>query len=109
MGTGGSDGGGSKDASPSHAPTWTQIFTLYLAGTASGSGGTVGHCGGCHGQVTSASTAYGFLQSTGYLASLGQTPIFSWMGGTMPPGGTTSDAKAASDVEAWVAAGASDD
>ncbi len=34
--------------------------------------------------------------------------VLSWFGGSMPPGGTTSDAQATSDVNAWAAAGALD-
>jgi hypothetical protein len=107
---GGADGGDPDSGTPSSAPTWTQIFTQYLAGTTSGSGGTIGHCASCHGQASSASATYAFLQSYNQVGSLGQTPgsIFTWMGGTMPVGGTTSDPQAALDVQAWAAAGALD-
>ena len=87
---------------PPAAPTWTQIYDHYLAS------GTVGHCADCHSQAASASATYGFLSSyiNGSQSTL--SGIFSWMGGTMPPGGATSNAQATADVQAWIAAGALD-
>ena len=57
--------------------------------------------------MTSPSSAYSFLQGGGYLngQESALSSLFSWMGGIMPPGGTSSNTQASADVEAWVAAG----
>ena len=94
-------GGGSS------APTWTTIYQDYL------SAGSEGHCGNCHNQTASASAAYSWLQSKGYIGGTNSSIVRSsscltWFGGSMPPGGP-SDAKAVADMTAWVAAGAQND
>ena len=113
--SGGTSSGGSSGASSSGAssgsggaaPTWTGIFQSYLAS------GTEGHCASCHGQTSSATNAYSWLKSKGYIAGTGSAlasngSCLTFFGGNMPPGGP-SDAQAAADVTAWVAAGAPND
>jgi hypothetical protein len=63
--------------------------------------------------MKSASGAYSWLESKGQIdgtssSALGDPAqsILSWMGGSMPRSGPTSNATATSDVEAWAAAGA---
>jgi hypothetical protein len=72
--------------------------------------GTIGHCSDCH-PTSDAPSAYSFLQSSGYINGTQSTvsAVFAWMGGFMPPGPTTPNAKATAEVKAWVAAGAKDD
>ncbi len=109
---GGGGGGGGTDAGGGGggtAPTFTQIYTSYLAS------GTVGNCGasGCHSQMRSASGAYSWLEGKGQIngkssSALGDPSqsILSWMGGDMPRSGPSSDATATADIEAWAKAGA---
>ena len=111
------------DAGPvdmgSSAPTWTTIYNTYFGS------GTPGHCGngGCHSSSrggftcgSSKTTCYNGLVSAGYvtdgdmssaIADPSQTPL-GWYGsgGNMPAGGASSNAAAARDISAWVAAGA---
>ncbi len=87
------------------APTWSQIFTDYLAGSAEG------RCAGCHSQGSSASSTYSWLQGRGYISGTSSPLVsssqscLSWYGGNMPPSGP-NDAKAVADMNAWAAAGA---
>jgi hypothetical protein len=87
------------------APTFTTIFSEYLKS------GTVGNCTRCHGEMGSASGAYSWLSGQGYISGTGSALVgnrscLTWYGGNMPPGGPWSDAQAASEMNAWVAAGA---
>ncbi len=96
------------DAGPS-APTWTSIFTKYLAR------GTKGNCTQCHSQMSSASAAYSYLSGTHQISGTSSAIIsasksdLSWYGGNMPPGGPRTYPAAAADLAAWVAAGAPND
>jgi hypothetical protein len=92
---------------PPTAPTWTDLYGSYLAG------GTEGNCSNCHSQMGSASGAYSYLSSKGYIGS-GTSSLddpnnscLTWFGGNMPPSGG-SDMNAVNDFDAWVAAGAQD-
>jgi hypothetical protein len=102
----GGSGGGAEAGGA--APTWSALYTEYLAT------GTEGNCQGCHaGQMGSASASYAFLQGKGYISGTGSSLVknsscLSWFGGNMPPGGP-SDATAAAAMSAWVAAGAQND
>jgi hypothetical protein len=85
------------------------IYQAYLAN------GTPGNCngGGCHFQMSSASGAYSYLKSSGYINGTGSYLVksgscLSWYGGNMPPGGPRSEPMAVSDMNAWAAAGAMD-
>jgi hypothetical protein len=99
-----------EDAGPASAstPTWSSIYTAYLAA------GTAGNCGGCHGQMSTASGSYSYLtgkhQIGGSSSALvsANTSCLSWMGGNMPPLGPSSEAAATADLQAWAAAGAQD-
>ncbi len=101
-------GGGSPDASPPppSAPTWSQLFTNYLAS------GTDCDCRGCHSQGSSASSLYSWLSGRGYMNGTNPTFLSStrdgltWFGGGMPPNGAASNSQAVSDFNAWAAAGA---
>jgi hypothetical protein len=103
-------GGGSPDASapPPSAPTWSQLFTNYLAS------GTEGDCRGCHSQGSSASSLYSWLNGRGYMTAPNPTLLSSardgltWYGGGMPTNGAPSNAQAVTDFNAWAAAGAQD-
>jgi hypothetical protein len=103
-GGGSSSGGSSSGGTSSSAPTWSQVYDTYLAS------GTEGHCVNCHSSASSPSGAYALVQSGGYINGTQSTVanLFSWMGGIMPPGGASSDAKGTAAVKAWVAAGAMD-
>lgn len=88
-------------------PTWSSIYTKYLAG------GTPGNCKtSCHSQMSSATKAYSWLQTRGYISGASSALIdpsqscLSWYGGSMPPSGPTSLPAAKTDMAAWVAAGA---
>jgi len=89
------------------APTWTQIFNNYLAG----SSGTIGKCRGCHSQGSSAANLYSWLHNKGYINGTSSALVdsnqscLSWYGGNMPPSGPSSSA-AVKDMNAWAAAGA---
>ena len=81
------------------------INTKYLAN------GTIGNCPSCHYQMSSASGAYSYLAGQGLHQGHGSPLVkpgstLSWYGGTMPPGGPSSNAQAKSDMNAWAAAGA---
>ena len=97
------DSGSSQTQS---APTWTQIFNSYLAGS------TKGRCSSCHSQGSSKSNLYSWLQSKGYISGANSALVdpnsscLSWYGGNMPPSGPGSWSSAESDMNAWAAAGA---
>ncbi len=102
---GGSSSSGDGASSSSPARTFSQIFSKYLAA------GTPGNCTLCHAQMSSASASYAWLASQGYVTGASSLLVLpgsclSWYGGTMPPGGSQSDAQAVSDMNAWAAAGA---
>ena len=89
---------------PATAPTWTTLWTTYLAS------GTLGGCAkaGCHaaGQCDTPSDCWTFLNSYEYIAGgINNNFLFSWTGGFMPAGGPTSEPKAFCDFAAWTAAG----
>jgi hypothetical protein len=92
---------------PPTAPTWSTIFTKYLAS------GTGGRCDSCHSEGSSAKNLYSWLQGRGYISGTSSSLVssssscLSWYGGNMPPSGP-SNASAVSDMNAWAAAGALD-
>jgi hypothetical protein len=123
-----SDGGSANEAGPdaapdadggSAAPTWSQIYALYIGP------GTPGHCsgtGGCHTTLrggfkcgTSKGECFQGLVSAGLVTPangsaspiglVGQSPLV-WLGGGMPLDDATQNPVAAAAVQAWVAAGA---
>jgi hypothetical protein len=55
-----------------------------------------------------ASGAYKWLNSHGQIPGIADASNsrLTWLGGDMPPGGASSNAKAKSDLSAWAAAGA---
>jgi hypothetical protein len=84
------------------APTWNTIFSSYFT-----------MCKTCHVEMTTASSAYSWLVSQGFidgafspLVSPAQSCL-TWYGGDMPPGGTSNPAAVAA-MNAWAAAGALD-
>ena len=87
------------------APTWTQVYNSYLAGS------TIGRCSGCHSQGSSKGNLYSWLSSKGYISGKSSALVdsnqscLSWYGGNMPPSGPSSSA-AVKDMNAWAAAGA---
>lgn len=88
------------------APTWSQIFSAYLATS------TTGNCGHCHSACTTkASSCYTWLQGKGYISGVNSSLVdansscLSWYGGNMPPSGPSSYAKAKADMDAWAKAG----
>jgi hypothetical protein len=94
-------------APPPTAPTWTEIYTKYLAA------GTPGNCGSfCHSSMGDPSGAYNYLQGRGQISGTSSGLVstyssdLSWFGGNMPPGGPGSYPTAAADMQAWAAAGA---
>ncbi len=98
-GTGASGEGGS-------APTWTKLWTEYLAA------GTVGGCAkaGCHGtpgQCDTPSDCYQWLDSySDICGGINNNALFSWTpNGFMPAGGPTSEPNVVTDFAAWTAAG----
>jgi hypothetical protein len=104
----GSTSSGADSSTSSTTPTWTQIWTDYLAV------GKAGNCasGGCHSQMASKSAAYSWLQGRGYISGTSSSLVSSssscltWYGGNMPPLGPGSLSAASKDMDAWVAAGA---
>jgi hypothetical protein len=92
----------------SGSATWTQVYTDCLKP------GTPGNCNtACHFQMSSAKSAYTYLQGQGYIngsgSILGKTgSCLSWYGGNMPPGGPRTEAMCSSEISAWAAAGAMD-
>jgi mono/diheme cytochrome c family protein len=88
--------------STADAPTWTQVYSEYLAL------GTTGNCAGCHGGYGSAKAGYAKGGGAAW-AKLGSSRL-TWYGGDMPPGGPGPNdpqgAKARADMDAWLAAGA---
>ncbi len=103
--SGSSSGSSSGVSSGTSAPTWSQIFSSYLAS------GTTGRCQSCHSQMRSASGAYSWLSSQGYIngknSILAKTgSCLTWFNGDMPPGGPRSYAQAQAAMTAWAAAGA---
>jgi hypothetical protein len=103
--SGSSSSSGAAPSAAAVAPTWTQIYTKYLAN------GAVGTCGRCHNQMNTAAGSYSWLSSSRYISGTA-SPLakngscLTWFGGNMPPGGPRSDAQAVSDMDAWAAAGA---
>lgn len=112
-GSGSSSSSSSKDAGSgsgststgSTAVTWTSIFTNYLAS------GTTGDCASCHSSMSSASGAYSYLKKKGQISgsssalASSSSSCLSWLGGDMPPGGPSSNAKATADLASWANAG----
>jgi hypothetical protein len=118
-----SDGDAATDASSeagsAAAPTWSQIYALYIGP------GTPGHCsgtGGCHttlrGGFTCGATKSACFQglvaaglvtpangSASPLGVVGQSPLV-WLGGGMPLDSAAQNPAAAAAVQAWAAAGA---
>jgi hypothetical protein len=102
----GDDGGapeGGDDAAGGAAPTWTELYTNYLTGCAAP---------GCHAETSTAKGAYSWLHGQGYISGATSTLVIKgksclkWFGGDMPPGCGAGE-QAVSDMNAWVAAGAS--
>jgi hypothetical protein len=62
----------------------------------------------------SPATSYTWLQGQGYIGGTASAladpnqSCLAWLGGNMPPSGTSSNAQAVSDIKAWAAAGALD-
>jgi hypothetical protein len=104
------------------APTWSQIYALYIGP------GTPGHCsgtGGCHTTAhggftcgTNKSACFQGLVSAGLVTPangsaspigvVGQSPLV-WLRGGMPLDSAAPNPAAGAAVQAWVAAGARDD
>jgi cellulose 1,4-beta-cellobiosidase len=95
-GSGGTDGG----AATGSGPTFTAIFSAYMA-----------DCKSCHTQTTSAKSTYLWLRSQGYITGTSPALVsssqscLSWYGGNMPPGGG-DNAAAVADMNAWASGGA---
>jgi hypothetical protein len=91
---------------PPPSPTWSSIYSKYLAS------GTPGDCYPCHSQMSTAPKAYSWLKQKGYINGTSSALVnparscLSWYGGNMPPQGPSSLPAAKSDMNAWVAAGA---
>jgi hypothetical protein len=86
-------------------PTWTAIYNADLKD------GSIGNCVSCHAPMRTASGAYQYLQSTGFINGSSSLLVkngscLSWYGGNMPPGGARSNAMVVSDMNAWANAGA---
>jgi hypothetical protein len=100
-------------ASPAAAaPTWSELFSAYMA---PGTEGGCGRSGRCHArQMGDPASAYDWLKQRGYIAGTSSAiasdanSCLRWFGGNMPPGGRANP-KAAADVAAWVAIGAPED
>jgi hypothetical protein len=103
------EGGATALTDAAGAPTWTAIFDDYLNVADGGSA-----CQTCHHQMMTASSAYTWLQSQGYISGAASplvsttTSCLSWYGGNMPPDGTINP-QAVADMNAWAAAGAPND
>jgi hypothetical protein len=94
------------------APTWSELFSAYMA---PGTEGGCGRAAKCHArQMGDATSAYAWLKQRGYIAgpesalASNANSCLRWFGGNMPPGGQPNP-KAAADVAAWVAVGAPED
>jgi hypothetical protein len=117
-GDGGSSGGGSSSGGSSgSAPTWTEIYNLYLTA------GKIGDCTDtnilCHSQYHSPSAMYGYLMNQSQIGPM-PPPLtdpnqscLTWFAGAndtvmnlMPLTGSPKSAQAVSDMTAWAAAGA---
>ena len=93
-------------------PTWSKIFTQYLAVDTEGG---CGRSGSCHAaEMADPLSAHEWLTRRGYIAgrqsalvSAGNSCLW-WFGGNMPPRGRPNP-KVARDLAAWVAAGAPND
>jgi hypothetical protein len=101
----GSSGSAGSTPPPAAAPTWSTIFSAYLAN------GTAGNCTRCHNQMGSASGSYSWLTGQRYISGTGSLLVtkgscLSWYGGNMPPGGSRSNPQAVTDMNAWATAGA---
>jgi hypothetical protein len=100
-----SPGGTVRESSGGAGPNWTQIYNNYL------SANVFGACPACHNQMHSASDAYMYLSSQGYIQGASSTLVqsgascLSWYSGNMPPQGGCNT-QAVSDMSAWAAAGA---
>jgi hypothetical protein len=103
--SGGSSSGGTSSSGGSSgtaaAPTWTKIYTTYLASS------TAGRCSDCHGSCSTASGCYNWLKGKSQIPDIADPnySCLSWLGGNMPPRGPKSNAASASDLAAWSAAG----
>lgn len=94
----------SSSGGPAVTPTWSQLYTKYLAS------GTIGNCSPCHSSIATPSTCYSWLQTKSMVG--GANPVLatsagsclSWYGGNMPPFGPQS-AAAVADFTAWGKAG----
>jgi hypothetical protein len=113
--SGDDSGGGSSGGGP--APTWTEIYNLYLVA------GKIGDCTDtnilCHSQYNTPSAMYGYLMTQ---SQLGTNPpaltdpnrsCLTWyagpndtVGNLMPLTGNPKSAQAVTDMNAWAAAGA---
>ena len=102
-----SSGNGSIAADSGGLPTWTHLYDAYFVA------GTIGNCIHCHkAQMGTASASFSWLQAEGYVG--GSNPALddpsssclSWLGGTMPPGGPTTNKTAQRDLDTWARAGA---
>ena len=95
------------------APTWSSIWTTYGFSTS---------CRSCHGQASSASSAYTWLQQLGQITGntspiatplnpnvVQNSSILTLFGGSMPKGGSGISAAAKCPLVDWVAAGAKND
>ena len=90
----------SSTTSSGTAPTWTYLYTTYLA-----AGSTPGTCDSHHHSECSSPSACFSWIGTGYNLSTGGN-LFSWdSGGWMPTNGPSSEPQADTDFAAWVAAG----
>ena len=94
------------------APTWSKIFSQYLAVDTEGG---CGRSGSCHAaEMADPISAYEWLTQRGYIAGRQSALVRSgnsclwWFGGNMPPRGRPNP-KVAQELAAWVAAGAPND
>lgn len=106
-GSGGLGGlSGAGGASSGTAPTWATLYKNYLAQ------GTIGKCVSCHSFGSSSAGLYQELTSAGQISGTRSligvkgSSILKWLGGSMPQGPGITNAQAAADFQAWVAAGA---
>jgi len=92
----------SSSSSSGGTPTWTELYTDYLAV------GTIGNCdGSCHhhSQCSSPSSCYSWI---GNKQLSGGGGLLSWDNGYMPPSGPSSNTAAEDAFTAWTAAGSPD-
>ncbi len=101
--TGGEASSTSSASGSASVPTWTYLYSTYLAV------GTAGDCNGSchhHSECSSPSACYSWIGSRQLSGGGG---LLSWDEGYMPPGGPSSDPQAETAFTAWTAAGAQDD